>query len=98
MSKNVYMEILHGVREYANYFKVKCTITMMMLAYGSPADSHDDYLRMSESTGIEYMYRCRGGKVWQILFERPNEATKIMTRNAPRQFPRMLGSINCMHW
>jgi hypothetical protein len=52
MSKNVYMEILHGVREYANYFKVKCTITMMMLAYGSPADSHDDYLRMSESTGI----------------------------------------------
>jgi hypothetical protein len=72
MSKNVYMEILHGVREYANYFKVKCTITMMMLAYGSPADSHDDYLRMSESTVIKCMYKLcsRGGKVWQRRFER----------------------------
>jgi hypothetical protein len=66
MSKGLFMNILHGVREFGPYFKLKnevvgtvgfssiqkCTAAMMMLAYGAPADTHDDYLHMSESTAI----------------------------------------------
>jgi hypothetical protein len=74
MSKELFMEILHGVRVFDPYFKMehdivgtggfssiqKCTTTMRMLAYGAPADPQDDYLRMSGSTAIECMYKfCR---------------------------------------
>jgi hypothetical protein len=70
MSKELFMEILHGVREFDPYFKLKhdavgtagfssiqkCTAARM-LAYGAPADAQDDYLRMTESTTIECMYK-----------------------------------------
>ena len=70
MSKGMFVNILHGVREFDPYFNLKldvvgvvgfssiqkCTAAMRMLAYGAPADTHDDYLRMSESTAIECMY------------------------------------------
>jgi hypothetical protein len=60
MIKELFMEILHGVKEFDPYFKLKhdvvrtasfssiqeCTATMRMLAYGAPADAQDDYLRM----------------------------------------------------
>ncbi|KAK1697729.1 hypothetical protein QYE76_014426 [Lolium multiflorum] len=60
MSKGLFMNILHGVREFDPYFKLKldavgvvgfssiqkCTAAMRMLAYGAPADTQDDYLRM----------------------------------------------------
>jgi hypothetical protein len=71
MGKEMFVEILHGVREFDPYFKLKhgavgtdgflliqkCTAAMRMLAYGAPADSKDDYLHMSESTAIECMYK-----------------------------------------
>jgi hypothetical protein len=60
MNKDMFMTIVHGVREYETYFVMKkaavallgfssiqnCTATMMMIAYGAPADKQDDYLRM----------------------------------------------------
>jgi hypothetical protein len=71
MSKGLFMNILHDVREFDPYFKLKhdvvgvagfssiqkCTAAMRMLAYGAPADTQDDYLRMSESTAMECMYK-----------------------------------------
>ncbi|KAK1604766.1 hypothetical protein QYE76_028439 [Lolium multiflorum] len=74
MSKGLFMNILHGVREFDPYFKLKhdavgfigfssiqkCTAAMRMLAYGAPADTQDNHLHMSESTSIECMYKfCR---------------------------------------
>jgi hypothetical protein len=74
------MEILHGMREFDPYFKLKhdavgmarfsaiqkCTTTMRMLAYGAPADSQDDYMRMSESTAIDCMYTSSAALVSTI--------------------------------
>jgi hypothetical protein len=65
MSKDVLMEILHGVTEYderccwqGGFSSIQKFITAMrMLAYESSVDSWDDYLRMSESTTIERMYK-----------------------------------------
>ena len=116
MSKELFMSFLHGVREYDKYFLLKhdccgtagfssiqkCTAAMRMLAYGAPADSQDDYLRMSESTAIECMYRfCRAvvGKFGKDYLRGTNEAetARIMAQNAARGFPGMIESIDCMH-
>ena len=54
MSKDLFMEILHGVREFDPYFRLKhdivgtagfssiekCTVALRMLAYGSPASAN----------------------------------------------------------
>jgi hypothetical protein len=61
MSKELFMEIFHGLREFDPYFKLKhdavgtagfssfqkCTTAMRMLAYGAHVDAQDDYVRMS---------------------------------------------------
>jgi hypothetical protein len=51
----------------------KCTTTLRVLTYGAPADTHDDYMRMSESTTYGCMYRfCRAivpvfGESWPSI-------------------------------
>ena len=71
MSRELFRTIVHDVREYDDYFKLKryctgllgvsslqkCTATIRCLAYGLPADALNDYLRMSESTAVEATYR-----------------------------------------
>jgi hypothetical protein len=74
-----------------------------MLSYGAPTDAQDDYLRMSESTAIECMYKfCRAmvGHFGKNYLRGPTEAkiARLMAQNAARGFPGMLGSIDCMHW
>ncbi|KAK1631763.1 hypothetical protein QYE76_006078, partial [Lolium multiflorum] len=103
MSKGLFMNILHGVREFDPYFKLnldavgvvgflaiqKCTGAMRMLAYGAPVDTQDDYLRMSESTAVECMYKfCRAvvGKFGKYYWRGPTEeeTARIMAQNAAR--------------
>jgi hypothetical protein len=71
MSRNLFLNILHGVRTSDDYFSAKLTCTdkvgfssyqkysaaFHQLAYGVPGDLVDDYMCMSESTCIEAMYR-----------------------------------------
>jgi hypothetical protein len=55
-----------------------------MLAYGAPRDAKDEYLRMSESTTTEFMYRfCRVvvGKFGSDYLRGPNEKRYIMAQN-----------------
>ncbi|XP_073357841.1 uncharacterized protein [Aegilops tauschii subsp. strangulata] len=71
MRKTVFDRLYHGVRSYDDYFILKkdslgtigfygyrkCTTTLRMLAYGTFADSWDEYIRMSESTCGDAMVR-----------------------------------------
>jgi hypothetical protein len=71
MSRELFLVILNGVRDYDDYFKAKydctgkigfssyqkCFASIRQLAYGVPGDLIDDYIRMRESTCHEAMYR-----------------------------------------
>jgi hypothetical protein len=71
MSRELFLVILNGVRDYDDYFEAKydctgkigfssyqkCSAAVRQLAYGVSGDLIDDYMRMSESTCHEAMYR-----------------------------------------
>jgi hypothetical protein len=74
MNKELFMEIVQGVREYDDYFKYKkdcarkwgfmsvqkCTAALRCIAYGAPPDTSEDYLRMAESTSTDAVFKfCR---------------------------------------
>ncbi|XP_071678302.1 uncharacterized protein [Lolium perenne] len=74
MNKELFLKIVHDVREYDTYFMAKrdctglwgftsiqkCTAAMRCLAYEAPPDTSNDSLRMVESTCTESLYRfCR---------------------------------------
>jgi hypothetical protein len=61
MSRELFLVILNGVRDYDDYFEAnhdctnkigfssyqKCSVTIRQLADGVPGDLIDDYMRMS---------------------------------------------------
>jgi hypothetical protein len=59
-----------------------------MLAYGVVGDLIDEYLRMSKSTCLEFMYK----------FCKAEETTRLLSINEGRGFLGMIGSIDWMHW
>ncbi|XP_051186503.2 uncharacterized protein [Lolium perenne] len=117
MSRPLFRRIMDGVKLYDDYFHAKvdaigkvglssyqkCTAAIRMLAYGVAGDFVDEYTRMSESTGLEAMYRfCRAviGSFGEQYLRQPNaeDTARLLSINASRGFPGMLGSIDCMHW
>ncbi|XP_058725907.1 uncharacterized protein LOC131597214 [Vicia villosa] len=81
----------------------KCTFVIRMLAYGSLADSVDEYVRINESTSIECLQRFVQGV--NVVFgaeylRKPNntDLEHLLQMGKSHGFPSMLGSIDCMHW
>ncbi|XP_071680083.1 uncharacterized protein [Lolium perenne] len=117
MSRYLFLVILRGVEDYDLYFQCrpdaagklgftsyqKCYATIHMLSYGMSGDIFDEYLRMSESTCLESMYRfCRAvNALFGELYLRNStieETRQLLSINEAREFPNMIGSIYCMHW
>ena len=74
-----------------------------MLTYGSPVDATYEYVKIGESTCIESLKRfCRtivGIFSYQHLRSpTANDIARLLSVNAKRGFPGMLGSLDCMHW
>jgi hypothetical protein len=66
-------------------------------------DLLDDYMHMSESTCHEAMYRfCEDviAVFGKYYLREPNteDTARLLSINKSRGFPRMLGSIDFMHW
>ncbi|XP_057444273.1 uncharacterized protein LOC130736458 [Lotus japonicus] len=117
MRKHVFLRIVGALGSHDPYFLMsvdavgrqglsplqKCTAAIRMLAYGSPADSVDEYVRIGESTAIECLKNFVEGVCavfGETYLRRPNQEdiTHLLQWGESRGFPGMLGSIDCMHW
>ncbi|XP_020154974.1 uncharacterized protein [Aegilops tauschii subsp. strangulata] len=112
MRKIVYGRLYHGVQSYDDYFVLKkdvvgtigfsgyhkCTATLRMLAYGTVADSWDEYLRMSESTCGAAMVRFATplAEVFGPQYPRKPTVTdteRLLAILEARGWPVLLGSL-----
>ena len=81
----------------------KCMTTIRILTYGISTDCVDEYLKIGESTAMECMKNFATGVI-QVLGEeylrKPTQADvdHLLVVAEARDFPGMLGSIDCMHW
>jgi hypothetical protein len=117
MSRKLFLTILNGVRVHNSYFIArpdatgklgftsyqKCSAAIRMLAYGVPGDLIDEYLRMSESTYLESMYKfCKAviAVFGTVYLREPTveDTVRLLSINEERGFLGMIGSIDCMHW
>ncbi|XP_051221465.1 uncharacterized protein [Lolium perenne] len=90
MSRPLFTQIMDGIKVHDNYLCAK-------------VDAIDEYTCMSESTCLEAMYRFYRaviGAFGEQYLRQPNahDTTRLLSINASRGFPRMLGSIDCVHW
>lgn len=81
----------------------KCTAAMRMLAYGTAADSIDEYGRMGASTALECLKKfCKGVVTFfkDEYLSPPNQRQTeiLLQRGENLGFPGMLGSIDCSKW
>ena len=117
MNRPLFFRIQHAVEAYDPYFVQrrdacgalglsslqKISAAFRMLAYGVPADSVDEYVRIGESTAIESLKKFVKAIIAVFgdeYLRSPNSSdiARLLEINSDRGFPGMLGSIDCMHW
>ncbi|XP_028111795.1 uncharacterized protein LOC114310086 [Camellia sinensis] len=81
----------------------KMTAALRILQYGVPTDAVDEYIRIGESTAITALNFFTGSIVatYEVVYLRsPNEAdvARLLQEGEQREFPGMLGSLDCVHW
>ncbi|XP_074314550.1 uncharacterized protein LOC141649768 [Silene latifolia] len=81
----------------------RCTTALRVLAYGTSTDSVDEYLRMSDTSiwdslklFVEGVISCFGNEYQRR--PNPQDLGRLLHMGQAREFPGMLGSIDCMHW
>ena len=117
MSRHLFLRIVNEVEQYDPYFiqrtdavgvlglssLQKITAAYRILAYGTPADSVDEYIRIGESTAIKSLRRFVKAVITMFddhYLRSPNniDIARLLQTGEQRGFPGMLGSIDCMHW
>ncbi|XP_009128533.2 putative nuclease HARBI1 [Brassica rapa] len=117
MNKPLFMHVVARLSNEVEYFREKkdaigrislsplqkCTAAIRVLAYGSAADTVDEYLRLGETTtrlcvenfveGIIYLF----GNEY-LRRPTPADLQRLLDVGEYRGFPGMIGSIDCMHW
>jgi hypothetical protein len=117
ISMKLFLMILNGVRAHDDYFTArpdaigklgftsyqKCSAAIRMLAYGVASDLIDEYLRMSETTCLESMYKFYKPVIavfGNVYLREPTfeDTARLLSINEGRGFLGMIGSIDRMHW
>ncbi|KAL0773800.1 hypothetical protein Bca101_038951 [Brassica carinata] len=80
----------------------KCTTAIRVLAYGTAADTVDEYLRLGETTTRSCLENFVEGIIYLFgdeYLRRPTPADlqRLLDIGEHRGFPGMIGSIDCMH-
>ncbi|KAL5767467.1 hypothetical protein ACOSQ2_014250 [Xanthoceras sorbifolium] len=101
----LFLRIVNAVESHDNYFMQrsdafgrlglsglqKITAVFRMLAYGTPADATNEYIKIGKSTTTESLKRF-------CLSPNANDVARLLQIGEKRGFPGMLGSLDCMHW
>nr|XP_034569802.1 protein ALP1-like [Setaria viridis] len=81
----------------------KAVAAIRILAYGLPADTVDEYVRIGESTARKALHHfCQA--IISVFVEyylyalNAEDVARLLRIREQRGFPGMLGSIDCMHW
>ncbi|KAL0855226.1 hypothetical protein Bca101_060378 [Brassica carinata] len=117
MNRNLFLRLVHDLRQSFPFFQQrkdatgrlglsslqKCTAAIRMLAYGSAADTVDEYLRLAETTALSCLHNFTDGIIQlyeEEYLRRPTaeDLQRLLDIGETRGFPRMIGSIDCMHW
>ncbi|KAL0875314.1 hypothetical protein Bca101_025019 [Brassica carinata] len=115
MNKPLFMQIVHRLSNEIQYFRdtqdglrrkslsQKCTAALRVLAYGSAADTVDEYLRLGATTTRLCVENFVDGIInlfGEEYLRRPTPADlqRLLDVGEYRGFPGMIGSIDCMHW
>ncbi|KAL3653755.1 hypothetical protein CASFOL_003436 [Castilleja foliolosa] len=108
MSRRLFLRIFGELQQHDDFFVQrsdaigaaglssiqKMTAALRMLAYGTPADSLDEYVKIGKSTTVASLRAfCRG-----VVSIFKGEYMRSPTEAEQRGFPGMLGSLDCMHW
>lgn len=81
----------------------KCTAAIRQLAYGSPSDAMDKYVRMGDSTARKSLIEFCSTVVklhGREYLRAPNRSDlqRLLRVAEERGFPGMLESLDCCHW
>jgi len=117
MNRRLFLRIVDALGQWSPYFTYradcagriglsplqKCTAAMRMLAYGTPADALDEYLKIGKCIALQCLDKFARGVIEVFggeYLRRPTreDVERIIQVNESRGFPGMLGSIDCMHW
>lgn len=117
MRRSVFLRIVSALSEWSPFFTQwvyctsrkglsplqKCTAAIRMMAYGTPADELDDYLKIGESTALKCLKHFAKGVIANFAgryLRRPTceDVERLLQVGESRGFPGMLGSLDCMHW
>ncbi|XP_048568886.1 uncharacterized protein LOC125549535 [Triticum urartu] len=117
MRRPLFLRIVNALGEWSPYFTTrtdalnreglsplqKCMAAIRQLAYGTPADSLDEYLKIGETTAVDCLKNFVQGVIDTYAAEylrSPNteDTERLLCIGEGRGFPGMLGSLDCMHW
>ncbi|XP_062197383.1 uncharacterized protein LOC133900311 [Phragmites australis] len=114
MSRRLFLRIAAVVEEHDTWFRQrrdatglsplqKMTAAIRQLAYGVSSDAVDEYVRIGASTAMMTLRKYVQAIVevfGEEYLRAPNETdtARLLAEGERRGFPRMLGSIDCMHW
>lgn len=116
MRRPLFLRIVRSLSQWSSYFTQrfdcagrvglsplqKCTAAIRMLAYGSPGDSLDEYLKIGKSTSVQCLDMFARGVIdvfGEEYLRRPTceDLERLLQIGESRGFPGMIGSIDCMH-
>uniref|UniRef100_A0A0D3CC35 DDE Tnp4 domain-containing protein n=1 Tax=Brassica oleracea var. oleracea TaxID=109376 RepID=A0A0D3CC35_BRAOL len=117
MNKPLFMHIVDRLSNEVEFFRQKkdclgrlslsplqkCTAAILVLAYGSVADTVDEYLRLDSTTTrscLEHFVEGIINLFGEEYLRRPtpDDLKRLLDIGEHRGFPEMIGSIDCMHW
>ena len=117
MRRALFLKIVNAVEGHDPYFVQmpdacgklglsaiqKCTAAIRQLAYGTPADAVDEYIRIAESTALESLKRFCMAVIdlyeeEYLRYPTVEDIERLLAVGESRGFPGMLGSLDCMHW